>query len=168
MEHMPCKDCPMIKRLLVPVVPFVLLTGLVLTGCSGTGSVDGQGSSSSEQTNEQVEEVPAAPDLSGVWVYTSPNSESDTMKASVAGEVITVEWGLQSVGFTGIYWVGTFEAPTSADVPYTWTSQRDAAATDSELLAATSDTKDFTYNGDTISFELSIQGESTTVEMKRS
>lgn len=38
---------------------------------------------------------------------------------------------------------------------------------DSELLAATSDTKDYTYESDTIRFEVSIQSATASIEMKR-
>lgn len=156
------------KRLLAPVAPFVLIAALAMTGCSDSNALTEEVASTLEQAEQQPEEkASAAPDLSGAWVYTDPDSESDALRASIADGVITVEWDLQSAGMTGIYWIGTFEAPTTADEPYTWTSQRDTAATDSELLAATSDTKDYTYEGDTIRFEVSIQGDTASVEMKR-
>jgi hypothetical protein len=63
--------------------------------------------------------------------------------------------------------VGTFEAPADATGPFAWTSQRDAAATDTALMASTDDTKEFTYKEGLISFTVSIQDKSATVELKK-
>lgn len=155
------------KRFLGPIIPFALVTALALTGCANTDAPVEETALAAEQAEQQTAETPTAPDLSGDWVYTSPDNKDDALKASITDGVITVEWDLQSTGITGIYWVGTFEAPTTNDEPYTWTSQRDTVATDSELLAATSDTKDFTYKDDTLSFDVSIQGDTANVQMKR-
>lgn len=152
------------KRILGPIIPLALVSALVLTGCATTDASIGETSPAAEQ----VPETATAPDLSGDWVYTNTDNKDDALIASIDDGVITVEWDLQSTGIRGIYWVGTFEAPTTTDEPYTWTSQRDTVATYSELLASTSDTKDFTYEGDTISFDVSIQGDTANVQMKRS
>lgn len=156
------------KKFPASVAPFILIAALAMTSCSSSDAPQSKPASASEQAEQQpAEETPSVPDLTGDWVYVNPDSETDAMRASIVDGVITVRWDLQSAGITGIYWVGTFEAPSTADEPYTWTSQRDTAATDSELLAATSDTKDFTYEGDSIRFEVSIQGDTGSIEMKR-
>jgi hypothetical protein len=68
---------------------------------------------------------------------------------------------------TSIYWVGTFVAPIDATEPFVWTSQRDAAATDSAMLASSDDTKEFTYEDDTISYKVSALGTTTTVKLQK-
>jgi hypothetical protein len=45
--------------------------------------------------------------------------------------------------------------------------ERDAAATDSALLASTDDTKDFTFQDGTISYSVSAFGTSTTVVLHK-
>ncbi|MGN6406843.1 MAG: hypothetical protein ACTHMH_00750 [Curtobacterium sp.] len=48
-----------------------------------------------------------------------------------------------------------------------WTSSRDAAATESALLASTDATKDFSHEDDEISFPVTIAGSTATVRMSR-
>lgn len=148
----------------------LLLSALALSGCSGAGTPesDPTPAPSPQSVDEQPqEEAPVPPELTGDWVFTSPENAEDAMRATIADGVVSVDWDLQNAGLVGIYWVGTFEAPTTADEPYTWTSQRDAAATDSALFAANVDSKDFPYQDGVLSFDVTIQGETATVEMKR-
>lgn len=112
-------------------------------------------------------EAPQAPDLVGAWMQSNSASEDSFQQATITADTITVEWVADGGDTTSIYWVGTFEAPADATEPYTWTSQRDAEATDSALLASTDDTKEFTFEGDTISYKVSALGTTTKVELKK-
>ncbi|QTG82078.1 hypothetical protein [Arthrobacter crystallopoietes] len=144
------------------IAPLALAAALALTGCGGadtspTGAAD----------SKAAEEAPQAPDLTGVWKQSNPASEDSYQQATITADTITVEWVTDGGDTTSIYWVGTFEAPTDASEPYTWTSERDASATDSAILASTDDTKEFTYEGDTISYKVSALGTTTTVDLKK-
>ncbi len=46
-------------------------------------------------------------------------------------------------------------------------SKRDAAATDTALLASTEDTKKFAYKGEATSFKVSALGTTTTVDLEK-
>ena len=140
-----------------------LAAALALTGCSGADTT-----SSSAADSNTAEETSQVPDLTGTWKQSNPTSEDSYQQATITTDTITVEWVTDGGDTTSIYWVGTFEAPTEASEPYIWTSQRDAAATDSALLASTDDTKEFTYEGDTISYKVSALGTTTTVDLNRS
>lgn len=148
------------KRL---IVPMALAGALALAGCSGADTT-----SSSAADSNTAEETPQVPDLAGAWKQSNPTSEDSYQQARIATDTITIEWATDGGDTTSTYWVGTFEAPTDASEPHTWTSQRDAAATDSALLASTDDTKEFTYEGDTISYKVSALGTTTTVDLNRS
>ena len=89
------------------------------------------------------------------------------MTATVADGVMRVDWVLGSQDITTPFWIGTFDAPSDAEEPYTWTSQRDVAATESALLASSEDAKDFTFSNSVISYTVTIQDESATVELRR-
>jgi hypothetical protein len=148
-----------VKKLIAPIA---LAAALALTGCGGadatpTGAVGSQA----------TEEAPQAPELTGAWKQSNPASEGSYQQATITADTITIEWVTDGGDTTSIYWVGTFEAPTDASEPYTWTSQRDAAATDSALLASTDDTKEFTYEGNIISYKVSALGTTTTVNLKQ-
>lgn len=140
-----------------------LAASLVLTGCGGA---DTSAPAGSPQT-QTAEQAPKAPDLAGAWKQSNPNSPETYQQATITADTITVEWVSNGGDTRSVYWVGTFEAPTDATEPHTWSSKRDAAATDNALMASTSDTKDFTFQGDTISYDVSALGSTTTVKLKK-
>ncbi|MFZ7087660.1 hypothetical protein [Curtobacterium sp. RRHDQ10] len=149
---------------------------LTLTGCSAASpaapATDLKTSASSgtqkSAAAKPTEEAAPAPDLIGEWKQTNSNSSDAYQKATITGDTITVDWMTDGGSTTSIYWIGTFTPPTDAETPFTWTSTRDTAATDSALLASSDPTKDFTFNDDVISYTVSIQGTTGTVELKRS
>jgi hypothetical protein len=153
----------------------ILLPALVLAILSFAGCGDSPVAQDAAPANESVdvptasatEEAPSAPDLSGSWKQSNSRSDVDYMTAEVVDEVLTVNWVLGSQDIDAIFWVGSFTPASDALTPYTWTSTRDAAATENAVLASTEATKDFTYLDGTISFEVSVQGEAATVELKR-
>ena len=65
-----------------------------------------------------------------------------------------------------MYWAGSFEAPTTADEPYSWESKNDHDKTDSALMASSDDTKKFTYEKNQISYEASAMGTTATIRLE--
>lgn len=139
-----------------------LAAAISLTGCGGTG-VTPAGTVDSKAT--QV--APKVPELTGAWKQSNSASEKSYQQATITADKITIEWVTDGGDTTSTYWVGTIKAPTDGSEPYKWTSKRDAAATKSALLASTDDTKDFTYEADTISYKVSALGTTTTVKLKK-
>jgi hypothetical protein len=152
------------KKLIAPVA---LAAALALTGCGGSGATPTAATPTGAADSKTTEKAPQAPDLSGAWKQSNPNSEKSYQQATITADAITVDWVTDGGNTTSIYWVGTFKAPSSSNGPYTWTSQRDAAATKSALLASSDATKEFTYDGDTISYKVSAMGTTTTVKLKK-
>ncbi|SDL78633.1 hypothetical protein SAMN04487916_11493 [Arthrobacter sp. ov407] len=144
------------------IAPIALAVALSLTGCGGTATTP-----ASAVDSKAAEEAPKAPELTGAWKQSNSASEKSYQQATIAGDTITVEWVTDAGDTTSAYWVGTFKAPNDASEPYKWTSKRDAAATKSALLASTDDTKEFTYEGDTISYKVSMLGTTKTVKLKK-
>lgn len=144
------------------IAPIALGAALALTGCAGAGST-----SNGAADSKAVQEAPKIRDLTGGWKQSNPNSEKSYQQATITADKMTVEWVTDGGNTTSIYWVGTFAAPTDASEPYTWTSKRDAAATKSALLASSDATKDFKYEGGTISYKVSALGTTTTVNLKK-
>ena len=125
--------------------------------------------------HRQVQRIPKplkrhpkkAPDLTGKWKQSNPNSEKSYQQATITADKVTVEWVTDGGNSTSIYWVGTFAAPTDASEPYTWISQRDVEATQSAILASSDATKEFTYKDGMISYKVSALGTTTTVNLKK-
>jgi hypothetical protein len=149
-----------------------VVAALALTGCSGSDSADSSGAdsnaaSSSAPSAEASPEAAAAPDLAGTWKQTNSGSDDAYQTAVITGETITVNWVSDGGDTESIYWVGTFAPPTDDASPYTWTSIRDAAATDSAMLASTDDAKDFTFEDGEVSYKASAMGTTTTVRLEK-
>jgi hypothetical protein len=153
------------------IAPIAVATALMLAGCSADGTSDvakdAASSSSTVAAATPSPEPVKVPDLAGNWKQNNTKSDDGWTSATVEGETITVNFVTDGGDTTSLFWVGTFTAPTDGSSPYTWTSTRDKAATDTALLASTDDTKVFTYADDEISFPVSIAGTSTTVRLSR-
>ena len=121
------------------------------------------------ETNQtDLENEPATPpDLVGEWKQTNSDAEDAWQAATIAGDAIEVYW-VSDNGYTkALYWAGTFDAPTTADEPYTWESVNDKEQTDMAILASGDDTKTFTYQGGVISYEVSAMGVTQTVKLEK-
>ncbi|MGN7189982.1 hypothetical protein [Curtobacterium sp. MCBA15_004] len=105
------------------------------------------------------------PDLSGEWKQNNSASDSGWMTATITADTITANFVTDSGDMTSLFWVGSFTAPSGPDLPYTWTSTRDQAATESALLASSDATKDFVYDDGEISFPVTIAGSTATVRL---
>lgn len=147
------------KRALAMI--FAAFMALSLTACGGGTSTQ----SASETDAQQAEEAPQPPDLTGEWVQVNSESEDSYQEATITEDTITVNW--VAPDSTALYWAGTFEAPTTADEPYSWDSVNDTEQTSTAILASPDETKTFTYEDGQISYEVSMMGVTTTVRLEK-
>lgn len=147
------------KRMLALVFACFMLT-LPLTACGGNAS-----NSTGADAAAQQEEAPQPPDLTGEWVQVNSDSEDSYQTATITDDTITVNWVMPDT--TALYWAGSFEAPTTADEPYTWDSANDTEQTANALLASPDETKTFTYEDGQISYSVSAMGVTTTVKLEK-
>ena len=162
------------KKPLNSLASVALVAALGLTGCSSSDPADSpapapesDAGSSSAPSEEVTPEAAAAPDLAGTWKQTNSGSDDAFQAAVITADTITINWVSDGGDTESIYWVGTFTPPTDDAPPYTWTSTRDAAATDSAMLASTDDSKDFTFEDGEVSYKASAMGTTTTVRLAR-
>lgn len=130
----------------------VALIITIFTGCTGK---DGDTSG-----NE-------IPDLTGEWKQENSNSEDSYQVATISGDTIEINWVSDNGDTKSLYWAGSFEAPTTADEPYSWDSENDHSKTESALLASGDDTKTMTYEKGVLSYEVSAMGTTTKVKLKK-
>jgi hypothetical protein len=160
---------PIMNKLTPFALAITITTALTLSACSTTPDTTPESSSGSKSsaTAEPTKEAPKPADLTGTWKQTNSAAADSYQEAEIAGDVITINWVTDNGDTKSIYWVGTFTAPTDASTPYNWTSTRDKAATDSAMLASQDDTKEFTFQDDTISYSASALGTTTTIKLKK-
>ncbi len=104
-------------------------------------------------------------DLTGTWE--TEDNDGSWMEATIESDVISVYWVSDDGDTRSIYWIGSYTAPGESTDDYTWTSERDEEAIGNALLASGSDTKDFTYDGDSISTDVSMLGTTRTMHFYR-
>lgn len=151
------------------LAPIALAAVLVLTGCAGAGTATSTTTAASDETPKATSTPTPkpAPNPVGEWRQSNSKSSDGWMSATITSTTITANFVTDGGDTVSLFWVGTYTAPSDASSPYTWTSTRDKAATDSALLASTDDTKVFTYEGGELSFPVSIAGSSTTVRLSK-
>lgn len=147
------------KKLLA--MAFAVFMTLSLTACGGNTS----SATASDADAQQAEEATQPPDLTGDWVQINSESEDNYQQATITADTITVNW--ISPDTTALYWTGTFEAPTTADEPYSWDSVNDTEQTNTAILASSDETKTFTYENGQISYDVSMMGVTTTVRLEK-
>lgn len=152
------------------LVPFAIVAFL-LTGCSsspGSPVTEGNGGGSTATAPAEEQAPPAEPlNLTGDWKQTNSNSADSYQAATIAGDIITINWVNEAESTTALYWVGTYEAPTEATDTFTWTSAGDVAQMETALLASGDDSKVFTYEDGKLTYELTAMGVTMTVEMEK-
>lgn len=146
------------------LAPITLALTVMLVGCSNTPTATDQ---PAEKTNAQVVQEAKPADLTGHWKQVNSQSDDAFQSATVTDDTITIDWVTNNGDTKSVYWVGTFKSPTEAAESYVWTSKRDKGATDSALLASTSDNKEFTFSDEQISYEAGIMGTTTTVRLAK-
>lgn len=129
-----------------------LLSVFLLAACGGDAS-----------GKAPVNDTP--PDLKGEWKQVNSNSEDSYQSATISDGMIEVYWVTEDE--KALYWAGTYEAPTSASEPYSWSSQNDHEKTDMALLASGDDQKTFTYEDGQISYEVSLMGTTSTIKLEK-
>jgi predicted small secreted protein len=150
-------------------IALVLLICLSVAACSNTsGGTVGTEQSSTSQSVGETAEPPEVLDLTGGWKQTNSNSDTSYQIAMIAENTIEVYWQNEEDNSMGLYWAGTYVAPTSETNEYSWDSANDKSKTDSALLASGDDTKTFTYKDGVISYSVTAVGVTTTVELSRS
>ena len=142
------------KKLLYIALSAGLMLGM-LTACG-------------EPKQDEPETDPATPpDLVGEWKQTNSDAEDAWQAATISGDATEVYWVSDNRDTKALYWAGSFDAPTTADEPYTWESENDKDQTDMAILASGDDTKTFTYQGGVISYEVSAMGVTQTVKLEK-
>ena len=152
------------------IAPLALAAVLALTGCSAgqeNPAIDTTDSAVAKSAPTQSPTPEAVPDLIGNWKQNNANGSDGWTSATITANTIIVNFVTDNGDTTSLFWVGTFTPPKDGKSPYTWTSTRDKAATDSALLASTDDTKEFVLDEGEISFPVSISGTTATVRMSK-
>lgn len=142
------------KKLLSIALSSAIMVGM-LTACG-----------ESKQAGPETDPV-TPPDLVGEWKQTNSNTDDAWQAATISGDTIEVYWVSDNGDTKALYWAGTFDAPTTADEPYTWESVNDKERTDMAILASGDDTKPFTYQDGVISYEVSAMGVTQTVKLEK-
>lgn len=135
---------------------------LSLTACGGSSSKDNSSTKKETTSSVKKEEKKEPLDLTGTWQCDPV--DGTYLKATISSNVIEVDWVFVDENKSAIYWVGSYDAPTTDVSQYKWTSKNDHEQTGTSILASTDDTKEFSYNDGVISFNASMQG--VTKEMK--
>lgn len=152
------------KKILTAMIAAALLA--MLTACGGTASTSTDNGSAQNTASQKAEEKQPA-DLTGDWKQVNSSSDDSYQQATISGDTIEIYWVSDNGDSKSLYWAGSFEAPTTADEPYSWESKNDHDKTDSALLASTDDTKKFTYEKNQISYEASALGTTTTIQLEK-
>lgn len=143
---------------------------LSLSACGGSTSNESSGTSSPPSSSAEVAEPTPeptpepAPDLTGVW--TQIDASDSYQQATIQGDTIEINW-ISSDGTSALYWAGSFTAPEDSTEPYSWISNNDTSKTSGALLASGDATKEFTYENSTISYEVSMMGVTTTLQLEK-
>lgn len=152
------------KKILTAMIAAALLA--MLTACGGTTSA-GTGSAQNTNAASQKAEEKQPADLTGDWKQVNSSSDDSYQQATISGDTIEIYWVSDNGDSKSLYWAGSFEAPTTADEPYSWESKNDHDKTDSALMASSDDTKKFTYEKNQISYEASALGTTTTIQLEK-
>ena len=135
---------------------------LSLSACGGGNTASSNGGSS----DSAVEEAPL--DLTGSWAQKGKEGSESFQACYINDDTIEVFWITDNGDSHMLYWAGTYDAPTSSEDAYSWSSVNDKTKTDSALMASGDDTKTFDYKKGEISYEVSMMGETGTVTLVRS
>lgn len=152
------------KKILTAMIAAALLA--MLTACGGTASTSTDNGSAQNTASQKTEEKQPA-DLTGDWKQVNSSSDDSYQQATISGDTIEIYWVSDGGDTKSLYWAGSFEAPTTADEPYSWESKNDHDKTDSALMASSDDTKKFTYEKNQISYEASALGTTTTIRLEK-
>ena len=123
------------------------------------------GNNKTADITEQTTEVKEPTDLTGTW--RSEDNDGSYQEAIITDGTIEINWITDNGKTKSLYWAGTYTAPTEYVEKYSWVSENDTAKTDSALLASSDETKEFNYENNIISYEISAMGTTTTLELTK-
>jgi hypothetical protein len=133
---------------------------------SATSGDSASNTANASNTSNTASE-PKVIDLAGDWKQSNSNSSTSYQTAKISENTIEVYWNDEETGIVSLYWAGTFIAPKPGVNEYSWDSIRDEEKTASAILASQSESKSFSYKDETISYEVSAMGMTTTVVLVR-
>ncbi|MGM7666736.1 DUF5067 domain-containing protein [Microbacterium sp. A93] len=147
----------------VVTIAFTSLLALGITGC--TAGTEDTGSPAAEQVAASQEAAPI--DLTGEWEQSGEADEDNAsiQSATIVDDTISVYW--LNDGEKALYWAGTAGFPEDAGDSFTFDSENDTDRTGTALLASSDDTKTFTFEDETLSYEVSALGETWTVDLQQ-
>ena len=156
----------MSKKITAILMAIIMVGTLAACGNSQTD----KGQSNNAQPNSSAEQktttTKAPADRSGEWKQ--KNGDKDNYQiAKIANGTIEIYWHSEEDESDSLYWAGTYDAPTTADEPYTWDSKNDTEKTDNALLASSDATKTFTYEDGEISYQASALGTTKTIRLEK-
>ncbi|MBQ9234324.1 MAG: hypothetical protein IJ167_09885 [Lachnospiraceae bacterium] len=153
------------KKLMVALMIFTMFISLY--GCGKNGkeiSNDTQDVQSVDATVVETTEVKEPLNLIGLWKQDGKSDTETHMVATIRDDGrIGVFFILEDDPEPWTYWVGTYDAPKEAVDVYSWTSENTYGG--NGLLSSDAETKEFNYSSEKLSFEVTIQGETSTVEL---
>lgn len=142
----------------------LLSVGLVACSASPAGSDTGT------QADTSISDAPAATteavDLTGEWEQSNTAGGGSRQIATIVGETMSIYW-VSDDETKSLFWAGSVEVAPDAGESFSWESANDTSQTASALLASSEDAKTMTYEGGTISYEVSALGSSWTVELQQ-
>lgn len=145
----------------------IAITALLALGVSGcasdaveAGTSDLSAAGASAQANAEL-------DLTGEWEQAGDAGEGNAsiQSATIVDDTITVYW--LNDGEKALYWAGTADLPEDAGDSFTFDPENDTDRTGTALLASSDDSKTFTFEDETLSYEVSALGETWTVELQQ-
>ncbi len=151
------------KKLLTLLL--IAVMSLSITACSSDKKESSSTKEATKQVTKKKEKKVEPLDLKGTW-QCDP-ADGTYMKATISDNVIEIDWVMDEGKTNATYWVGSYDAPTTATNEYSWTSNNDHEKTETALLASSDDTKVFNYKDGIISFTASMQGVTKTIELKK-
>ncbi|MEW1980765.1 DUF5067 domain-containing protein [Citricoccus sp. NPDC079358] len=145
-------------------IAIAAVLALGLAGCA-SGSMDSgtAAASPAAATSQEAAQL----DLTGEWEQAGAAGEGNAsiQSATIVDDTITVYW--INDGEKALYWAGTAELPEGAEGSFTFDSENDTSKTDTALLASSDNTKTFTFEDETLSYEVSALGETWTAELQQ-
>lgn len=105
-------------------------------------------------------------DLSGWWIQENPTSDEEWMSARIVGNSIEVYWVEDGGSVRQLFWNGTYESADGTPAQFEWTSMASTPSddVDTSRLSGLGE-KTFKYENGTISFDVTVNGESEVIEL---
>lgn len=142
------------KKIFLPLL-FALTLGFSISACN------------SKKDSSPLPSPAAPPDLAGQWKQINSNSEDSYHGAIIDGDVIEIYWVSDGGDTRSLYWSGTYDAPLTAEEPYSWNSKKDEEKTKHAMMSSQDDNKTFTYENGQISYSASILGTTSKVRLEK-